>query len=70
MMTLIPRAQVLHENRLLQQEISTVKELSVSVARWLVQDSAVEIRPLFRQAHADSEVGACGEIAPVNTCCP
>ena len=46
---------------MLEQEISSVKELSVSVARWLVQGSAVEICPLSRQAQPNSEVRACGE---------
>ena len=52
---------MLQENRVLEQEISSVKELSVSVARWLVQGSAVEICPLSRQAQPNSEVRACGE---------
>ena len=58
-------AQVLHENRLLEQKISSVKELSVSVARWLVQGSAVEIRPLCRQAQPYGEVRACSKVAPI-----
>ena len=36
-----------------------MKEVSVSVARWLVQGSAVEIRPLCRQGHPNNEVGTC-----------
>ncbi|CAL5229803.1 g13199 [Coccomyxa viridis] len=47
--------QVLLENKLLEQEISSVKELSVSVAGWLVQGSALEIRPVYRQPNPDSE---------------
>ena len=60
-------AQVLHENKLLEQEISSVKELSVSVARWLVQGSAVEIRPLGRQGHTNNEVRTDGRVPPCSS---
>ena len=45
-----------------------MKEVSVSVARWLVQGSAVEIRPLCRQGHPDNEVGTCCRMPPALIC--
>ena len=60
---------MLLENKLLEQEISSVKGLSVSVARWLVQGSGVEVRPVCRQPNPDSEVGWSCKSASVYICC-
>lgn len=41
--------QAMLENRLLEQELNSVKELSVQVARWLMHGPPVEIRRLCRE---------------------
>ena len=48
--------QVMRENRLLAQEIISVRELRVSVATWLLQGSAMAGSPLCRQFVPDDEV--------------
>ncbi len=47
-----------------------MKELSVSVARWLVQGAAVEIRPLCRQGHANNEVRASDKMLQCSSRAP
>jgi len=48
--------QVMRENRLLEQEIRSVRELRVGVASWLLQGSAMAGSPLCRQFVPDNEV--------------
>ncbi len=49
---------MLLENKLLEQEIRSVKEQNVSVAQWLVRGSAAEVRPVCRQQNPDGGVGS------------
>ncbi|CAL5229800.1 g13194 [Coccomyxa viridis] len=53
--------EVLLENKLLEQEIRSVKEQNVSVAQWLVRGSAAEVRPVCRQQNPD---GGDADVAP------
>ncbi len=48
--------QVMRENRLLEQEIRSVRELRVGVASWLLQGSAMGGSPLCRQFVPGNEV--------------
>ena len=41
--------QAMLENRLLEQELNSVKELSVRVAHWLMHGPPVEIQRLCRE---------------------
>ena len=61
---------MLLDNKLLEQEIRSVKEQNVSVAQWLVRGSAVEVRPVCRQQNPDGKVGLYCKAVSVHISCP
>jgi hypothetical protein len=46
----------MRENRLLEQELNSVKELSVRVARWLMHGPPVDIQRLCREQALNEQV--------------